>query len=118
MLALRVLGIIVDRGGRADTGHHVFALGVDQVFAVELVFAVAGVAGEGHAGGGVVAHVAKDHGLHVDRGAPVIGDLFDAAILHGALAVPAHEDRADAAPQLLLGLLGEGRAQHFLDHSS
>ena len=101
MLALVVLGVLVDRRRRADAGHHVFALGVDQVFAVELVLAVAGVAGEGHAGGGVVAHVAEDHGLHVDRGAPLVGDLLDAAVLDGALAVPAHEHRADAAPELL-----------------
>ena len=34
---------------RADAGHHVFALGVKQVFTEEHRVAVVGVAGEGHA---------------------------------------------------------------------
>ena len=36
---------------RADAGHHVFALRVDQKFAVERALAGGGIAGEGDAGG-------------------------------------------------------------------
>ncbi len=39
VLVLLVLGRFVQRVGRADAGHHVFALGVDQPLAVELVLA-------------------------------------------------------------------------------
>ena len=36
---------------RADARHHVFALGVDQEFAIEQLFAGGRIAGEGDAGG-------------------------------------------------------------------
>jgi hypothetical protein len=65
---------------RADAGHHVFALRVDEEFAVEQVFAGAGVAGEGHAGGAAVAQVAEHHGLHVDRRAPALRDVVEFAV--------------------------------------
>ena len=88
ILVMFVLGGLVERVGGADTGHHVLSLGVDQPFSVELVVAGGGVAGERHAGGGGVAHVSEDHGLHVDGGAPVIGNLLNLAVGDGALAVP------------------------------
>src|SRR5205807_5266455 len=47
--------------GRADAGDDVFALGVNQVLAVEDLFARGRVAREGDAGARVVAHVAEDH---------------------------------------------------------
>ncbi len=112
--ALVVLGICVDGRRGADAGHDVFALGVHQVLAVELVLAAARVAGKGDAGGGVVAHVAEHHGLDGDRRAPFIGDFFDAAVLDRALSAPAHEHGADAAPELIEGILGEGLSEHVL----
>ena len=48
--------------GGAHAGDHVLALGVDQELAEELLLAGGGVAGEGNAGAGVIAHVAEDHG--------------------------------------------------------
>ena len=113
-LVLLGLARLVDGVGGADAGHHVLALGVDQPLAVELVLAGGRVAGEGDAGAGVVAHVAEHHGLDVDRGAPLVGDPLDAAVGDGALAVPALEHRADAAPELLHGVVGEVLAQDFL----
>ena len=101
VLVLLVLGGVVDRARGADAGHDVLALGVDQPLAVELVVAGGRVAGEGHAGGGGVAHVAEDHGLDVDGGAPVVGNALDPAVGDGLLAVPALEHGRDAAPQLL-----------------
>ena len=74
--------------GGADAGNHIFALGVDEVFAVEDVFAGSGIAGEGYAGGGVVAHVAVDHSLNVNGGAPFLGDLVHAAVEDSALVHP------------------------------
>ena len=43
------LGHFGDGLRRANAGHHVFALGVDEELAVELVLAGGGIAGEGHA---------------------------------------------------------------------
>ena len=114
MLVLLVLGLFVERIGRADAGHHVLALGIDQPLAVELVLAGGRVAGEGHAGGRGVAHVAEDHALHVAGGAPLAGNALDLAIGNGAAAVPTLEHGADGPPKLLLRIVGEGPAQHLL----
>ena len=83
----RAVGLLAGDGQmlrRADAGDHVLALGVDEELAVELVGAGRGVAGEGDAGGAIVAHIAEDHGLDVDRGAPVRGDVVEPAIGDGA----------------------------------
>ena len=41
-------------------------LGIDQVVAVDAGLPGGGVAGEAHAGAGGLAHIAEDHGAHVD----------------------------------------------------
>ena len=74
---------------------------------------VDGIAREGDAGGAVVAHVAEDHRLHVDRGAPVVGDLIQLAVGDGALVVPGVEHRADRAPELLAARPAESRCRVF-----
>ena len=66
---------------RADAGDHVFALRVFEELAVEGLLAGGGVAGEADAGGGGVAQVAEDHGLHVDGGAEIVGDLVHLAVV-------------------------------------
>ncbi len=87
----------------ADTGHHVFALGVDKIFAVEDVLASGGVTAECHAGGRVVAHVAVYHGLYVDGRSPFLGDLVHAAVDDGSFVHPAVEYGANTAPELFPG---------------
>ncbi len=101
---------------RADAGHHVLALRVHQILAVEHVLAGGRIAGEAHAGGAVVAHVAEHHGLHVHRGAPFGGDVVQPAIGDRALVHPGTEHRADRAPELFLGVLRERLAGLALDH--
>ena len=88
------------RLGRAHAGDDVLALGVDEKFAVENLFAGGRIAGEGDAGAGFVAGVAEDHGLHVDGGAPFGGDVVFAAIDDGAVVHPGAEDGADGAFEL------------------
>ena len=102
---------LVQRVGRPDAGDHVLALGIGKPFAVELIFAGGGVPREGDARGGIVAHVAEDHGLDVGGGAPRVGDGLDAAVGEGALAVPRLEHGADGAPELLLRVVGERLAE-------
>ena len=77
---------------RADAGDDVFALRVHQVLAEEDVLAGGGIAREADAGAGVLAQVAEDHGLHVDRCAQPVVDVVDAAIGLGAIVLPAPED--------------------------
>ena len=97
--ALRTLDGDLLRG--ADAGHDVLALSVDQVFAVEDVLTRCGVAREGHAGCGVVAHVAEYHGLHRYGGTPLGGDVVELAVEDGALVHPRAEHGADGAPELI-----------------
>ena len=98
--------------GRADTRHHVLALGIDQIFAVDQVLAGAGVAGEAHAGAGIVAHVAEYHGADVDCRAAglILGDPELPAVIHRALAHPRAEHSAYRNFQLLVRVLREGFA--------
>src|SRR5665647_2110090 len=90
------LGEFAHGARRAYAGDHVLALCVDQELAVKDVLAGGRVAGEGHTGTGFVAGVAVDHRLDVDRGAPVVGNVVEATIGHGAVVAPAAEDRAVA----------------------
>ncbi len=96
-----------DVGGAADAGHHVLALGVHQEVAIQLLLAGDGVTGEGHTGAGVVTPVAEHHGLHVDGGAPGVGDVVLGPVVDGPLVVPGAEHGLDSLHQLHLGLLGE-----------
>ena len=72
-----------------------------------LVLAGGGVARHGDAGGGVVADVAEDHRLDVDRGAEVVGDAGGVAVVDRALAVPGAEDGLSRQFELLVGVGGE-----------
>ena len=101
------LGHLADGHGGPHAGHHVLALGVGQEFAEELLLAGGGVAGKGHAGAAVVAHVAEGHGLNVDGGAPGVGDVVIPAVDVGAGVVPGAEHSLDGTHQLLLGVRGE-----------
>ena len=91
----------------ADAGDDVLALGVRQVVAVDTLVARGGVAGEADPGARRVAVVAEHHGLHVDRGAELVGDLLLPAVEDGAIGVPGVEDRAHREVQLLARVLGE-----------
>ncbi len=93
-----------------DAGHHVLALGVGQVIAVQDLLTGIRVTGKGDAGARVVAHVAEDHGLHVDCGAQVVRDLVVVAVVDAPLVVPRAEDRLNRRPQLLDGIVREGLA--------
>ena len=115
MLVLLRFRLLVQGIRRADAGDDVLALGVDEPFTEELVLAGGGVAGESHAGGGGVAHVAKDHGLDVDGGAPVVRNALDTAVGDGLFANPGLEDGTNAAPQLLDRVIGEIDAENLLD---
>ena len=100
---------------RADAGDDVFALRVDEKFAVELLCAGRWIAGEGDAGRRRLAHIAEHHRLHIDRGAPVGGNAVEAPIGDRALVHPGRKHRADRAPQLVARSLRE-RLAGLLDY--
>ena len=83
-----VLGHLGNLQRSAYTGHDVFTLSIDQVFAVEDVFAVSRVAGKGNARGAVITHVSKDHALDVDRSTPFIWNAVLLAIKNRPLVHP------------------------------
>ena len=92
---------------RADPGDNVFALGVDQIFAIEQALARRWVTRKGHTRSGGFAHIAKHHGLNVDGGAPAFGDVMHLAIKVGAVIHPRPEHSTDCAPQLVVHILWE-----------
>ena len=100
----------------ADAGDDVLALGVDQIFAVKLLLAGRRIAGESDASRRGLAHIAENHGLHIDRGAPAFGNVVQTAISNGALIHPRSEHRADCAPQLRVRVLRK-RLAALLLHS-
>ena len=109
-----LLGHLGDGHGSPNTGHHVLALGVGQELAKQLLLAGGRVAGKGHAGAAVVAHVAEGHHLDVDSGAPGVGDLVHHAVHIGAGVVPRTEHGLHGAHELLFGIGGEVAADLLL----
>ena len=103
-----------DGFGGTDTSHNVLALSVQQVLTVQLLFARGGVAREGNARAGGFAHVAEDHGLHVDGSAPVARNIVHTAIVDGTRVVPRTEHGLDGFHQLNLGVLREVHAHVLL----
>ena len=89
-----------ERPRGADASHHVLALGVDEELAVEFLGARRRVAGEAHAGGGVVTAVAEDHLHDVDGGAEVGGNVVGAAVNLGARILPGTEHRVHGPVKL------------------
>ena len=93
--------------GVADARHHVLALRVLQVVAVDALRAGARVPGEGHAGAGVVAQVAEDHGHDADRRAEVPRNALLPPVKHRAAGVPRLEHREHREVHLLARVLRE-----------
>src|SRR5690606_41874985 len=82
---------------RTDPCDDVLTLRIDQPLAVVLLLSGRRVAGEGDAGGAGFAHVAEDHRLDVDRGAPVAGNVVEPAADLGAVARPGSGPRGAGA---------------------
>jgi len=97
----------------ADAGHDVFSLGIEQIFAIQDVFAGGGVTAESHTGSGVFAHVAKDHLLDVDGCSPFVGDIVQTTIGIGPRIVPWTENGLNGFDQLDFGILREIDALDF-----
>src|SRR5690606_21230899 len=111
LLVLLVARDIVDRKRRANAGNHVLTLCVDKIFTEEPLGASGWIPCERYTRGAVVAHVSKHHGLDVDRGAPVFGDVVELSIGDRARAHPRAENGSDRAPKLIPGILRKNLAR-------
>ena len=90
-----------------DTSYYVFALSVDEVFAVEDIFTRTSISAKANTRSRGVAHVAEYHSLDVDSRSPFSWDTFHLTIEDSALVHPAIEDSADSTPELLHRVSGE-----------
>ena len=93
----------------------VFALRVDQIFAIEDFFAGGGIARECDPCRACFPHVAEDHRLHVDCRAPVVRDAVIPAINDCTIVHPRAENRADRAPKLFGWILRKRFSGPFFD---
>ena len=79
---------ISDRMRRAHARNNIFALRVDEVFAVENLFSGGRVARESNSRRAGVAHVSKHHRLNVNRRSPFVRDAVLPPINDGAIVHP------------------------------
>jgi hypothetical protein len=103
-----------DRLRIADTSDHVFALSIRQKFPVQIFFSSRWVTRKHHPRSGVLTAVTKDHGLHVHRCAPVLGNPVQLAIGHRPIVMPRGKYRIDAQAQLIPGTIGKGPPGNLL----
>ena len=71
---------LTDRQRRANPCDNIFALRVDQEFAIKNILASRRIAGECDAGTGIIAHVSIRHRLHIDCSSSKSLDSIDLAI--------------------------------------
>ena len=96
-----------DRLRGTHTGNHVFALGVHQKLAHQLLLTGSRVAGKRHARAGSIAHITKRHHLYVYSSSPGIRNLILHPVEVGARVVPGTEYRFNGAHQLFFRIAGE-----------
>ena len=77
-----------DRLGSPDSGNNIFALCINQIFTVDPSRSGRRVPCKSNSRSGCVSHIAEYHGLYVDRGSPVSGDVIHAAVHDSALIIP------------------------------
>ena len=86
-----------------DTGHNVFTLRVNQIFAVEEVFARSSIAAKANSRSGSVSHIAEHHCLNAYSRTPFIRNSLHFTIQDSAFVHPRVEYGADSSPQLFVG---------------
>ena len=103
-----------DGGRRTDTGHDVFTLRVDEVFAEDCIFAGSRVTRKGNTRTGGIGHITEDHLLHVNGGAQIVGNFIHLAVQNGAFIVPAFENGCNGFFKLFTRILREFFVGQFL----
>src|SRR5262249_12276244 len=98
---------LTDRLWRADSGHYILTLGVDQKLAVELVLASGGIPRETDASGRGLAEISEDHRLHIHRSTQTVGNSIHFAIVDRSRIMPGAEHRVARHTELFAGILRE-----------
>ena len=94
-----------NRLGSPNTCHHIFALSINQIFAVQSLFPSGGIARKGYTSTAGIAHIAKDHGLDINRCTQMIGDLIDLPVDDGPWILPGAKHGLDSQHQLFFRIL-------------
>ena len=110
---LRLFTVDGDLLWRPNSGDHVLALRIHKILAVESVFAGRGISAKANAGGAIIAHVAKNHGLNIYGRTPGVGNVVQSAVGDGTGVHPTAKNRADGTPKLLVNILWKRRAKFF-----
>ena len=107
----------MDRFRGADTGYHIFPLGIDHIFTKETVFSGGRISRKCYTGGAVVAHVSKNHCADIDRSAisHIFGDFEFLSVINGPFPHPRLEDRFHGQFQLYIRVLWKRFACLLLD---
>jgi hypothetical protein len=106
---------VADLVRRADAGHDILALRVDEILAVKLFRARRGVPREADAGGAIVPHVSEHHRLDVHRRADIVGNSVRLPVILRPVVVPRPEHRVPRQFQLDQRVLRELPLQALLD---
>ena len=91
----------------SDTSNNIFTLGIHKVFTIEDVFTSRGISGKGNTRCAVITHIAKHHGLDIDRGSPLIWNFVLPTVENGSFVHPTSEYGSDRTDQLFEWILRE-----------
>jgi hypothetical protein len=89
------------------TCHHVLALRVDEIFAVELFPPGGGITRESDTRRAIVPHVPEHHHLYVDGSPDVVRYVVRLSVIPGPIVVPRFEDRVARERKLHAGIRGK-----------
>ena len=64
---------VLDGEWCSNPGHDILALGIHQVFTIELILTIGRVAAESHTRSRITSSIAEYHGLDIDRCPKVMG---------------------------------------------
>ena len=85
-----------------DTGHNIFTLCVDQIFAIKQILTVTCVTREANTGSRSITHVTEYHGLYAYSSTPFGRNTFHFAVKNGAFVHPAAEYSTNGTPKLFV----------------
>ena len=97
---------LLDRLRGSDPGHNILALGIDQIFSIENIFAGSRVSRERDTGHRIGSHVSEDHGADID--------CCSVGHLRGDFELPAVVDSPLSHPGLENGFNGQLQLNHWI----
>ncbi len=87
-----------------DTGNNVFTLSVNQIFAIEQVFTVTGIAREANTCCRSISHITEYHCLNGYSSTPFCRNAFHFAVKNSAFVHPTAEYGTNSTPKLFVSV--------------